>query len=473
MKKRILAVLLVAGLLFSTASCSEAHLEETGVSEAVSDEYVTDTVLEEVTSLEIVTEESEKRVSDEALAAIPAFDFMGDNVIIVSTYNHTILPEDTEKLINRKRYERMNYLEEKHNFKFVKRTINDNTAFREARDAYNADLYFSDLMYISPSELWRYENAGMTVNLNSLPFVNLDADYYDKESMDAASINGNVFAAIGDSNIDYDNLPCVFFNKDILGETDIYSEVYSQSWTVSRLTALSKAATSINGTVTDYTAERLVDNLYYSACGINVEKEADNIPVYIPFNSTAQECVDLIYSLIYGGNGYRRNNNARDIFENGNSLFLISTLSEKNNLINSDFEWGILPLPLMYEFDEYKTLKDEDFPITVVLANTPDTRRCGVLLESINAAMHGYISEAYYDECMYEIVRDNDTLNMISIIEEAAKCDFAHMFGGGINRLDECTYEAVYSSVTTARNLEYYNNRGANINDSIGAHFEE
>ncbi len=430
-------------------------------------------------AVEIITETDAKAVSDAALAQIPEFDFNAENVIIVSTYDHTFLPEDTENLVNVKQYERMNMLEEKYNFKFVKRVVNENTAFIEARNAHLADLYYADLMYVSPDSLWRYDEADIIANIETLPFVNTDADYYDRKSMDAANVNGNIYALIGDSNTDFDNLPCVFFNRELLGDFDIYAEVYSGNWTLDAMTGLSNNAhtnldgtfTDINGLVTDFTQARFVDNLYYSANLINVEKNGGSLPVYSAFDENAQACVDSIAELMYGANGYRRTNDARQIFESGNSLFLVSTLSEKNNLVNSEFDWGIVPLPMFNAQGSYNILKNEDFPITLVLSSTPDKTRCGVLLESINAAMHGYISEAYYDNCMYEIVRDNDTLNMISIIQNSAKCDFAHMYGDGIYRLGECTYNAVYSAVTGTRNLEYYNNRGGDVNFAIEEYF--
>lgn len=464
-------------VLAALVSCSGTPAE-------TEDEAVTEITEIETTQekdIEIITETDKKTISDKALDLIPAFDFGGANVIIVNTYEHTVLPEDTGRLINKKRYERMNMLEEKHNFTFVKRFVSDNEAFTSARDAYNADLYFADLMYISPSELWRYENAGIAINIKTLPFVDLDAEYYDKESTDAATVNGYVYGAIGAANTDFDNLPGVFFNKELMGETDIYSEVYNGSFTLERMTELSKNAaydingtrTGINGIVTDYTTNRFVDNIYYSANGLNVDKDGDALPVYNTFDEADQGCVDLIYRLMFEGNGYLRGNNAREIFESGSSLFCVTTLSEKYALAESTFNWGILPLPTLDGGTNYRTLKNEDFPVTVVLSNTPDTTRSGILLESINAAMYGYINEEYYNECMYEIVRDNDTLNMIEIIEENAKCDFAYMFGGGINRLGECTYSAVRNSVTTARNLEYYNNRGQNINALILDRFDD
>jgi hypothetical protein len=470
-------IAVVIAILAVLVSCSAVPAEPE--SEAVTDIVESEASTEKV--IEIITETDKKIVSDNALDKVPAFDFGGANVIIVNTYEHTVLPEDTGRLISKKHYERMNMLEEKHNFTFVRRLVSDNEAFTSARDAYNADLYYADLMYVSPSELWRYENAGMAINIKTLPFVDLNAEYYDKASTDAATVNGYVYGAIGAANTDFDNLPGVFFNKELLGETDIYSEVYNGSFTLERMTELSKNAaydingtrTGINGIVTDFTANRLVDNIYYSANGLNIDKDGDLLPSYNTFDDAAQECVDQIYRLMFDGNGYLRSNNARNLFENGSSLFCVTTLSEKYALAESNFNWGILPLPTFDGGTDYRTLKNEDFPITVVLSNTPDTTRSGILLESINAAMYGYISEEYYNECMYEIVRDNDTLNMIGIIEENAKCDFAYMFGGGINRLGECTYGAVRNSVTTARNLEYYNNRGQNINALIADRFDD
>jgi hypothetical protein len=86
--------------------------------------------------------------------------------------------------------------------------------------------------------------------------------------------------------------------------------------------------------------------------------------------------------------------------------------------------------------------------------------------------MYGYVREAYLDECMYETVRDNDTLNMIDYIIDGTQASFAYMFGTGINNLDDCTYLAVRNVVKSARNLEYYNKQGTKISELLQQNFE-
>lgn len=430
-----------------------------------------------------VTVKSDKEISDDAIAALLQTDFGGDNVIIVTSNDDTVLPDDTEDVVNRKRYERLNVLEQKFNFKFVKRKLTDAAIYTGARSAHNSELYYADLLYVSPSQLYRYQNSGMAANIATLPFVTLDAPYFDSASMEQASADGFVYAAVGESNFNADNLTGVFFNKELLaelGDIDLYKEVYDGIWTLERMTELSRSAaygadgnaTGLRGTLTDLTVNTFIDNAYYSAMGLNVSAGSDILPTYTPFDEAAQSCADLIYGLMYNRSGFTSADNARKRFESGESLFCVTTLSEKNNIADSSFNWGILPMPLYEEGGEYRSLKNDDFTVTVVLSSTPDPTRSGILLEGINAAMYGYVEDAYFNECMYEVVRDNDTLNMIDIISDSAKCDFAFMFSGGITDLDDCTYEAVRNTVKSARTLEYYNNKGSKINERLTKAFE-
>jgi hypothetical protein len=231
-------------------------------------------------------------------------------------------------------------------------------------------------------------------------------------------------------------------------------------------------ATGISGTVTDLSVDNFIDNIYFSANGHNAHSSIDSTPVYTPFTEDDQKCVDGIYELMYNKSGFVRANNARTRFAQGNSLFCVTSLSLKNEIADSDFDWGILPLPTYTAGGEYKAFMDNALPVTVVLSATPDLTRSGILLESVNAAMYGYVREAYLDECMYETVRDNDTLNMIDYIIDGTQASFAYMFGTGINNLDDCTYLAVRNVVKSARNLEYYNKQGTKISELLQQNFE-
>ncbi|MBQ7822091.1 MAG: hypothetical protein IJ391_07400 [Clostridia bacterium] len=476
--KRTLSFLIAGLLTLSLISCAGSDTSEDTQS-GISGETVSGST--ETAQPEIPVK-TDKQISDEAIAAILESDFGGDNVIIVTSNDDTVLPEDTVNVVNRKRYERLNVLENKFNFTFVRRELTDNAMYNGARNAYNSELYYADLMYTSPSQLYRYQSNSMAANIGTLPFVMLDAPYFDKASMEQASADGMIYAAIGESNMNADNLAGVFFNKEILvqlTDEDIYGRVYDKTWTLEYMTLLSKAAaytdgiaTGLRGTLTDLTADNFIDNIYFSANGHNVSAGSGMLPLYTPFDEAAQLCADGVYDLMYNKNGFTRANNARARFEAGESLFLVTSLSEKNDIAYDSFNWGILPLPLYTEGGDYRTFKDNALPVTVVLSSTPDLTRSGILLEGVNAAMYGYVKEAYFDECMYEIVRDNDTLNMIDIIIDGAQASFAHMFGAGTANLDDCTYLAVRNTVKTARNLEYYNNRGTQINELLTEEFD-
>lgn len=461
-----LGILLAAALLVSCASSSvdsvASEIESGESSENGYNTYVTH------------DESEKKRVSDDALALLPEYDLMGDSVMIATANADSPLPEDAVNTVDKKVYERLNMLEERFNFKFSKHVQGDAALYKGARDAHRAGLYYADLLYITPSQLWRYSD--ISVNIASLPFVTLDAPYYSASSAATLSADGMVYAAVGSSNISPDKLVGVFFNKEELASiTDgsLYDEVHDGTWTLERmleLTATARDAGRVkNGAVSELGLERLIDNLYFSANGYNIEAGLDKAPIYTPFDETAQSCADLIYKLIYGKIGFSRDADARELFANERALFLISELGAKNELADTPFNWGILPLPSGGK--EARTLMNDGFTVTTVLSSTPDLTRSGLLLESINAALYGYKDEAYMDECMFETVRDNETLNMVDIIKESAETSFSHMFAGGIKSLDDATYLAVRGTVRTKHDLEYYNAQSKGLSDLLESEF--
>ena len=469
--KRALCLILSLLILLSVASCEKTSVsDDTSALTESQDTEQNDAVI------------SANEISDKAIDAIINTDFGGGDVIIATSNDTTLLPDDTGNAVNRKRYERMNMLEDKFNFKFVKRKLTDAAIFTGARNAHNAELYYADLVYTAPTQLYRYKQTPLAANIASLPFVTLDAPYFNKMSMEQASADGMIYAAIGESNMNADSLAGVFFNKDILLDvtgSDLYSEVYAQSWTLERMTELARLAsynegkaTGISGTVTDLSVDNFIDNIYYSANGHNAYSSIDSTPAYMPFTEADQKCVDGIYELMYNKSGFTRANNARTRFAQGNSLFCVTSLSLKNEIADSTFDWGILPLPTYTVGGEYKAFMDNALPVTVVLSSTPDLTRSGILLEAVNAASYGYVREAYFDECMYEAVRDNDTLNMLDCIIDGTGASFAYMFGTGTSNLDDCTYLAVRNTVKSTRNLEYYNKQGTKLSELLAQAFE-
>ena len=62
-----------------------------------------------------------------------------------------------------------------------------------------------------------------------------------------------------------------------------------------------------------------------------------------------------------------------------------------------------------------------------------------MVLSALNAASCGVLSEAYVQYAMNELLRDNDSANMLSIISASRSYDFALAFEHSINSLSDAT----------------------------------
>ena len=92
-------------------------------------------------------------------------------------------------------------------------------------------------------------SSGYLYNLDELPYLNMDADWWNKEQMDALQLGSNTYFAVNDYMIPYPLI--IYFNREIvetLDLTDPYEAVQTGTWTLDVFSEMAKAAVyDLNG----------------------------------------------------------------------------------------------------------------------------------------------------------------------------------------------------------------------------------
>lgn len=465
-------VLIILALTLFFASCSDSGgssdiSQSTDISESL-DSSTAETVTD-------IQKKSKREISDDAIARLDEIDFGGSKAVFAVKNGSGALPDDAESVINREKYARVNLLEEKFNFSAVRLSLSDNELFNQARAAENSGLYFADLLCISPGQLWRYALSGYAKKPQTLPFYTADAPYFDALSTAQTASSKQPAGVVGALNADPSSLSAILFNKNLaatLGEASLYDYVKNGSWTLEKFNELSKLAAAdngLNGTVSADTADVFAEKLFFASHG-NYLSKSDGRAEYSPFDDTAQQLADAVSALLYSSKqsfaiSERR---ADELFKSEKALFVFTELSAVDDLAELGFDWGILPSPTL-DGSEPFSLPGNGATVSIVLSETPDLTRSGVLLESANAAMYGYVDELYLEHAMNYILRDNDSVNMLDKIISSVRYDFAYMYSGGVRGLANATYRAASGAVNTNHGLEYYNRISEGIGDRIDA----
>ncbi|MCI8388073.1 MAG: hypothetical protein HFE63_06350 [Clostridiales bacterium] len=295
-------------------------------------------------------------------------------------------------------------------------------------------------------------------DFNSMPIINLDADYYYHDIMNEITINGKLYYLAGDFTYSiWPNLYVYFFNKQIADDnhlSDLYDLVRSGDWTIDKVLELSqniyqdlngntkKDKEDLFGVATDY--ENVAD-AYYSAFQIAVTTR-DNINEAPVLNTSLEKIESIstkmrqfykntesVYS--YTTNSSMTTNPLRDIFVNSRALFLPECLKEAITFRSLETDFGILPYPKWdKEQDNYYTQPRNNYSVMMVPRDVKNIEKTAVIIEALNAESCNSVIPAFYDKALkVKFTRDEDSADMLDIIRDGISFNFGYFYQVTLN----------------------------------------
>lgn len=481
------AVTLLSVTLSSVSSCglivfngndnlASDTLNETGETTAALNESNT-------TSVHITEVPDPEAVIKERLSALPVRDMSEVSVIIAAADASPLFADSTDTPDTVSRQDSKRAVEEKYNTSVIEITTSPEELFEAAREAYNADMYYADLLAIPQSMLGQYFSAGILSNLRSLPYVNLDAPYYN-QSVTSASVAGNgVYAVSGVASFNPAHLSCVYFNRGMVEQfvgEDLYALVNDGKWTWDKFAEFAKTVDSVDSIHGHGSTFELYDfiDVAASSQGIPYISNTEGVVPTVtylatPASSNAKEIVSNLRSLLYSDGSFVKTKGSalRDIFTEDKLMFMTDGVYAAELMADSVADWGMLPLPKFDEAQkEYISPMLDESPVFCVLKNTPKYETSGLILEALNIASYEYVTESYINRHIDYILRDDGSIHMLELICNTAWTDFAHMYASGIQNLESATYGAIYKAVTTRYSIDsLYKNLKNTANRAIAA----
>lgn len=402
----------------------------------------------------------------ERLKALPDKDMSGSKIIITTTDGTTVCPSGDGTAVSAARNDVKKAVEEKYQTEILVHTADSKTLLKDVRAAINSDTYYSDLIAIPQSEVGTFMTEGLLANLRSLPFTNLDAEYYNKRITSAAVAGDGIYAAGISASVNPEYLTCVFYNLDLaeeLGIENLYDVVKLGDWTWDKLTEYSELAADKGESFYGH-GSMLEKNLFTDVAAHSmgfdyVTNELHSLPNVDYLSSDRADdyssATDLLASHMYGGRAFT-DKDALGSFASGNMLFLTGRLYVMSWILDADVNWGVLPMPKFDAEDaEYLSLMAPEAPVFCVISNTPGYETSGLILEALAAASYGYTEEGYVQSCIDRYIRHEGSIDMLELIAASASTDFAHMYASGFRYTKEATYDAFYKAVTTKTTLKY------------------
>lgn len=338
---------------------------------------------------------------------------------------------------------------------------------------------------------------GYLVDLNTIPELNLDSEWWDTTLNNALEINNKLYAATSPLHLmSLDMTWCLFFNKSIFDDNKLeypYELVRSGEWTLDKMNEYVSAITSLNGDDSFTYSES--GNAIYGVAGHtsapialtfssgNTIISSGKTPEFIADNERLYNTIDKCISLLSVSDGHCRFDNSGistpgsyyHLFVNDRAGFLTAEL--KSSLVMRDMksEYGILPMPkLDAEQSEYVSYTTDTIcRLTVPITNT-DLSRTGTILDALSYESCKSVLPVYYDKAISQKgLRDDDSIEMLDLINSTRMCEMGMIYGitteffgklcgmvtGGENTMASAiaTYSnAINENLSTL--MEFYNN---------------
>ncbi len=349
--KRLLAMLMAAGMLLSTVACAA------GDNPADTDSKDTGTdALEEDTGYK---PDIAKTDYDEDFVLLNCSSILDDELFWVDDSKRGDPMADAvyERAIN------------------IKEHLGVTLTLQEEASDYAADVRSMVQAQVDSYQLVLSHGttgAGSMVSSNILydfakfEDVNLSAPYWNQSIMEEAKFGDRYLLGYGDFSLSH--VHCLIFNKDMMKKYNLsepYALVDNQKWTLDEFISLASTVSEDNGDgiwdeqdvygLTGWCGSYMTS--FVVGCGLNVvERDADDV-YYLAYTKNQEKLSDLTDKLITfctSNSAYLdgMNNNVKVDFTNGTTLFQFYDAADLAILRSSSIRFGVLPFPKWDEAQE-------------------------------------------------------------------------------------------------------------------------
>lgn len=284
-------------------------------------------------------------------------------------------------------------------------------------------------------DLTSYVSNNIVLDWNTVPHVDFDKVYWNKNIINSLSINGkSPYAA---SDIFVGDTVFLLLNKKLAEEMklgSLYDYVYDGKWTwdlLAKISADISGDVDGNGEMNELDRYGVVANVSGSAwmlrnipgsCGQMIYTNGKNGLELTVNNEQTQSILEKAVSLFHGGGGYILKEESRETadkvahFNRGNFLtYFVSAHTSASAYNNLDFDYGVLPLP---KYDEkQKNYKALSWSHNLMIPSTADPEMSGMVSEWMSYYGNKLVRPKFYDSLLsVRFAQDEETIDMLDLI---------------------------------------------------------
>lgn len=465
-KNPILFAALLSSILLGLLSCGgedNMPAKDDGTDSAASD---TDTVQEDVF-----------RPEDLIPQSLPRTDFGGEiyNVLIWSLGNdyHNYEEFDTDaqngEVLNDAIFNRNSVIEEIYNV-VITDEPSENPANRLKKDVMAGETTYQ-VIADWPTRLASSCQSGYLHDLCTVPYLNLEADWWDQHAIDTYTFRDKLYFTTGDYVLyDKQRILILYFNRTLAESLDIsslYNTVAEGKWTIDLFNqCCTEAVADLDGNgklgengdrfgLISGSASYNPYFLFGAGCTYSTENpdgthslainNEHTVSVIERFDKSLFDSNTVIYLDDLLSRGHDRAPLA--MFEQGQGLFYHEVVQLLRNT-NMDDAYGVLPQPKYDEAQEnYLTAVQTEYSAAIGIPSTvvgEDLEMTGILLEALSAVSSGTTYPAFIEDILLaKKAPDSESADILRMMYDNLVFDvFATYQIGGI---DSVVYGNLYN----------------------------
>lgn len=300
---------------------------------------------------------------------------------------------------------------------------------------------------------------GLLMDLNELEYVDFTKPWWNATMQEALSIGGKTFFASGDITMTWQGFGCILFNKAYLEkyniDEDLYQLVRDGKWTADKMLTL------IKGVSDDLDGNTVMDeNDQYGFLMTNgtafswqvswgqpaTKLDEDGCPTLAMGTEKMVDIVEKYHELVVSSDTYMEKYGSssyatsiyRTMLLSGQCMFVEFDVGTMHSWLREiEYDFGVLPLP---KWDE----DQENYNVACAagIIGVPadaDPKVVGMVAETLAYYSYEYIRPAFFDVVLQnKAVRDEDSFEMLELIQNSKRFDFAYNFvGDAVGMLDK------------------------------------
>lgn len=392
------------------------------------------------------------------------------------------VPEEAEngEPINDALYKRDRLVEDKYNIKLKYTLLTDVTEMlnKSKKSLLAGDDIFEficgDMMNVTKG----LAQAGLVVDFNKMPFVDLSREWWSKNAKRDLTINGKFYYPTGDITPRFLLSPyMLLFNKNLFTNNGLeypYKSILDGTWDLDKFISLLKGYTKDLNNDEKFTeadayglaAEGMTPYAFMLASGEGLTKIVDGNPV---LNIESEKVLNITQKLasFMGDPQYVYCTSNLDmayvevpIFKEDRALFVAQTGTNLSMFRDMESDFGIIPIP---KYD----IKQEDYysfcqawgavAICVPLLNS-NLDRTGKVIEALAATGKYTSTPASYEVTLKKkYSRDGESEAMLDIIYKNASYDYTYIYNFGT--LYTNYRSAIYKNQSVVSMFEKYKDK--------------